>query len=48
VDAYVRYFVDVLKTISDCIIFVTTSSINQNDITCLKKTCDSVIIRENV
>ncbi len=48
VDQYVWYYLENLKTVSNCIVFVTTSKIGQSDITRLKTICDDVIVRENI
>jgi lipopolysaccharide biosynthesis protein len=47
VDEYVLYFLQNLKTVSNQIIFVTTSNIAKDEMAKIKRYCDKIIIREN-
>jgi lipopolysaccharide biosynthesis protein len=47
VDEYVLYFLQNLKTVSNQIIFVTTSNIAKDEMAKLNRYCDKIILKEN-
>lgn len=48
VDEYVLFYLANLKKVSTTIVFITTSKIDESEITKVKIYCDKVIIRDNV